>query len=274
MSRNQIFAICACAALCVGIYLFASTKKPKTENAVAEMADGHQQPQADTLDIEGYISQITAQLPDSLKNNVQRLVRQNDYLGLAQTWQKRDKPLAVAYYSVKLAELENKPELYAKAGEYNSMLLQSAPDEKSRNFLSSNILECYKAAADLDSTNTSYKINLASAYIEGGGAPMQGVGILLEIVHKDSNNIEAQMMLGRFGIMSGQFDKAIARLQKILYLQPQNSEALLLMAQAYESEGNKDQAIEALQRCKKTLTDPEARKQVEDYIEKLKKPNS
>ena len=102
---------------------------------------------------------------------------------------------------------------------------------------------------------------------------MQGVSILLEIVRKDSANIDALLMLGRFGIISGQFDKAIARLEKILYLRPQNSEALLLLAEAYNGQGNKTKAIEMLERCKKTVNDPAAKKEIENYIQSIKKPN-
>ena len=102
---------------------------------------------------------------------------------------------------------------------------------------------------------------------------MQGVSILLDIVHKDSTNIDALLLLGRFGIISGQYDKALARLEKILHLRPQNSEAMLLMAEAYNAQGNKTKAVEMLERCKKTVTAPEAKKEIEHYIESIKKPN-
>ncbi len=100
---------------------------------------------------------------------------------------------------------------------------------------------------------------------------MQGVGILRNIVAKDSNNVDAQLMLARFGIVSGQYDKAIARLEKVLYLQPQNTEALLLMAQAYEDTGLKPKAIEMLERCKKTIKDAEVLREIDNKIQDLKK---
>jgi tetratricopeptide (TPR) repeat protein len=81
-------------------------------------------------------------------------------------------------------------------------------------------------------------------------------------------------MLGRFGIVSGQFDKAIARLEKVLYLRPQNSEALLLLAEAYNSKGDKSKAIEFLERCKKTVSNPELKKEIENHIKNINKPNS
>jgi cytochrome c-type biogenesis protein CcmH/NrfG len=154
------------------------------------------------------------------------------------------------------------------------MLMQTAPDDKSRRYLVTNAIECYKKAAELDTANTEYKIRLAGAIMEEGSQPMQGVMLLLGIVQKDSNNVDAQLMLGRFGLISGQIDKAIARFQKILYLQPQNTEALFMLAQAYDTQGNKEKALELLEKCKKSTTDPKVRKEIDNVIENLKKPKS
>ncbi len=277
MSRNQIIIVSACAVLCLGIYLFADTKKPKVEKA----ADGGQpaMPQQEqhaheSLDIEQYIKETNSKIADkATKEIVEKLLEAQSYKELIGEYQKMDKPLAIAYYSIKLAEKENKADAFVGAGDYNTMLMQTAPDEKARNFLSANAVSCYQKAVDLDSNNTNNKIRLAGAFMESGGAPMQGVSILLEIVRKDSANVDAQLMLGRFGIISGQFDKAIARLEKILYLRPQNSEALLLLAEAYNGQGNKTKAVEMLELCKKTVTEPAAKKEIENYIQSIKKPN-
>jgi tetratricopeptide (TPR) repeat protein len=276
MNRNQIIVIATCAVLGIGIYLFAGTKKP-TEEKPAD--SGHttmaEQPQEEVLNIEEYIADINSRIEDkATREKIESLTDTKNYKDLLSEYVKLDKPLAVAYYTVRLADKENKAESYVNAGDYNSMLIQTAPDAKAKNFLSNNVLECYQKAVALDSTNTDNRIRLASAYMSGGGAPMQGVTILLDIVNKDSTNVDALLMLGRFGIISGQYDKAIARLQKILYLHPQNSEALLLIAEAYNNQGNKSKAIEMLERCKKTVSDPEAKKEIDKYIESIKKPNS
>ncbi len=261
-----------------GIYLFADTKKPKTEKTAE--GGGHntmqpqEQPTPEALNIEEYIFDVNSKIADKkTKERVAKLQEAKSYKELVGEYQKLDKPLAVAYYSVKLAEKDNKAQAFVESGDYNSMLMQTAPDDKARSFLSSNALFCYKKAVELDSTNTQNRIRLAGAYMESGGPPMQGVSILLDIVQKDSANVDALLMLGRFGIISGQFDKAIARLEKILYLRPQNSEALLLLAEAYKGQGNSGKAIEMLERCKKTVADPAAKKEIDKYIESIKKPN-
>ncbi len=276
MSRNQIIIVASCAVLCLGIYLFADTKKPKPEKT-AEGAPNTTQPEGghahEALDIEVYLADVNGKIADkATKEKVEKLLAAGSYKELIAEYQKLDKPLAIAYYSIKLAEEENKAESFVAAGDYNTLLMQTAPDEKARNFLNANAVSCYQKAVGLDSS-TNNRIRLAGAYMESGDAPMQGVSILLDIVRKDSTNVDALLMLGRFGIISGQYDKAIARLEKILYLRPQNSEALLLLAEAYNSQGNKTKAIEMLERCKKTVSNPEAKKEIENYIQRIKKPN-
>ena len=44
----------------------------------------------------------------------------------------------------------------------------------------------------------------------------------------------AQMMLAKGSLISGQYDKAISRLQTVNRLQPDNVEAILLLADIYE----------------------------------------
>lgn len=284
MNRNQIIVITACIAACIGIYLFAATTKPTT--AAAETAqhsedDGHDhsadegphQGATDKLDMEVYLADINSRIEDkATREKIEQLEKNADYNGLIEEYRKLVKPLAIAHYSVQLADRQPTVNNYLQAGDYNTVLLQTAPDDKARNYLQANILHAYQKASQLDSTNIDAQLRLAAAYIETSPQPMQGVAILLEVVRKDSTNIDAQLLLGRFGIVSGQYDKAIVRLEKVLYLQPQNSEALLLLAEAYNNLGNKKKALELLERCKKTVTNPELRKEIEGYIEAIKKP--
>ena len=277
MRRNQLIVISACTALLIAIYFFGSTKKPKDDGA-APMG-GHAQPQQqaaqpEALDIESYIAEIKSKAPAATQQTLDAAEKAQQYPELIDTYKKMDKPLAVAYYVVKEANRANTLKQYVNAGDYNSALMQSAPDDKARKFLGANAIVCYKKAVDMDSANTDNRIRLAGAYMEEGGQPMSGVLMLLDIVKKDSTNVDAQLMLGRFGLISGQIDKAIARFEKVLYLQPQNSEALFLLAEAYNDQGNKQKAIDLLERCKKAVKDPATKKDIEKAIETINKPKS
>ena len=71
---------------------------------------------------------------------------------------------------------------------------------------------------------------------------MKGIQQLLSVVRKDSTNMKAQMMLGVGGYVSGQYDKAIERLQKVINAQPDNLEAIAFLADAYAAKGDKDRS--------------------------------
>lgn len=272
MNRNQIIVIAACALACVGVYVFTGTKKPAEDKPVETAAQTAVQP--GELDIAGYVAETAATIEnDTLRETVEKQTAANDYDGLVTTFAKMDKPLAVTYYLRKKAEKVNTIPDWVGLGDFTMMLMQTAPDDKARKYLTTTAIESYNRALDLDSTLTENRLRLASAYMEDGTQPMQGVGILLDVVRKDSTNVDALLMLGRFGLVSGQYDKAIARLEKILYLQPQNSEALLMLAEAHNKLGNTEKALELLERCKKTVTSPELKSEIDKYIQSIKKPS-
>lgn len=266
MKRNQILVVSALAVLCIGIYLFGYKHKPAPA-ATPPIATTQQE-----LNIEAYIDTVNQGIADkAIAAKVAAFTAAGQYDSLINTYIKLDKPLAVAFYSVKRAEKTNNPADFIKAGDYNGLLLQTAPDDKARQFLTNNLVHCYQQASQLDSTATDYQIRLASAYIELTDQPMNGVGLLLNIVRTDSNNVDAQYLLGRYAIVSGQLDKAIARLEKVLYLQPQNSEAMYLLAEVYKRQGNKQKALEWAQKCRALLKEPAQKEALDKYIEAIKK---
>ncbi|MCW5908166.1 MAG: tetratricopeptide repeat protein [Chitinophagales bacterium] len=270
MNQNQILVIASCAVMCVGVYLFTSIKKPKETDAAAATAK-KQGGNPNELDIEEYVAETAAIIQnDTIRKKVEKLISANDYENLVQEFAQQDKPLAVVYYLTKNAEAKNDVTYWVQTGDYCMLLLPTAPDDKARQYLNNTAIKAYKEALALDSTQTENQLRLASAYMEGGQQPMEGVSILLDMVKKDSTNVDALLMLGRFGIVSGQYDKAIARLEKILYLQPQNSEALLLLAEAHNKLGNKEKAVELLERCKKTVTSPELKSEIDKFIQNIK----
>ena len=277
MRRNQLIVISACTAILIAIYVFGSTKKPVDKDTANPMG-GHAAPQqqaaapVEALDIEAYVAELKNKADANTRQTIEGAEKTQAYDILITTYKKMDKPLAVAYYAVKQAEKANSAAQYVTVGDYNATLLQTAPDDKARRFLAGNMITCYKKAVDIDTNITENRIRLAGAYMEEGTQPMSGVLMLLDIVHKDSTNVDAQLMLGRFGLISGQIDKAIARFEKVLYLQPQNSEALFLLAEAYNDQGSKQKAIDLLERCKKTVKDPATKKDIEKAIESIKKP--
>jgi tetratricopeptide (TPR) repeat protein len=106
----------------------------------------------------------------------------------------------------------------------------------------------FEKSYSTDTNKLSAKLKLAQSYMELQSEPMKGVQILLSIVKKDSMNGPANLLLAKFGLVSGQYDKVEQRLKKVLYLQPNNVDALLMRAEMYSQTNRKEQAEKDLQK--------------------------
>lgn len=103
----------------------------------------------------------------------------------------------------------------------------------------------------------------------GSGAPMQAVALLREVIAVDSNHISANFWLGEFSMMSGQFDKAIIRFNKLHNLQPDNAEYCIKLARAHGSAGQPEQGVEVLNAFLSTHPDDKTKEQVAPVLEEL-----
>ena len=77
-------------------------------------------------------------------------------------------------------------------------------------------------------------------------------------------------MLGVGGYISGQYDKAVERLLKVVKAQPDNLEAIAFLADAYAAKGNRDEAIKWYQISKRLANDPHYSKEVDERIKSLR----
>lgn len=114
------------------------------------------------------------------------------------------------------------------------------------------------------------KISTALKIIQGGGAPMEGIQLLLEVLNEDPNNIEALFYLGDFSLKTGQFDKAIGRFETLVKVQPENSKFWFLLAQAYELNKDNANAVIAYKNCILYTKDEAKIKEIEQKITELK----
>ena len=121
-------------------------------------------------------------------------------------------------------------------------------------------------ALALNPENDTTKLALATGYIEGSDNPMQGIGILRRYRCQRPGNVSANLMLGRFSIQSGQYDKAIMRLETVLKQEPTNREATYFLAEAYKSKGDKAKAIALFEHCKTLVKDTAFNRTIDEYI--------
>ncbi len=179
--------------------------------------------------------------------------------------------LMATMYSKEIAKLKNEAKLWDVTGTYFMGLYYNMPEEPEvQQFELEEARQCFVQATQLDTANLEYQVRLGVTFMEDQTQTMQGVQLLLGVVEKDSNHVSANLYLGRFGIISGQYDKAINRLNTVLSADSANIEAYILMADAQAGKGDTAKAIEYLQRVKVLVPDAQFQENIEAYIEKLK----
>ena len=203
--------------------------------------------------------------------------KQFTYNKLASFWgDSVPNPPLFAYYSGELSKLENSEKKLNFAAQLFLDVLRNEKDEAIIDWLASNSIELFEKAIQLNPENDDLKIGLGSVYIFGkgrGGAPeetMKGIQQILSVARKDSTNMKAQLMLGIGGYVSGQYDKAITRLQRVVNAQPENIEAVAFLADTYAANGNKTEAIRWYQVLKRLANDSHHSKEIDARINQLK----
>lgn len=126
------------------------------------------------------------------------------------------------------------------------------------------------AASSNKELSSSEKIDEALKLIQGGGAPMQGILLLKEVVENDPNNELALFYLGDFSLQTKQYSKAIPRFLKLTEIKPNNPQNWLLLGQAYALNKNNQEAITAYKKFITFDTDSIIIEDVRKRIEKLK----
>jgi cytochrome c-type biogenesis protein CcmH/NrfG len=121
--------------------------------------------------------------------------------------------------------------------------------------------------------NDSARVGIGSCYLFGNisNNPMEGIALIREVVAKDSTNVYAQLTLVKGSILSGQYEKGIDRLLLVTRTNPENIEAILLLAELYERTGDKKNAVVWYEKSVLRVQQPEIRQAIRDRIKELKK---
>lgn len=178
-----------------------------------------------------------------------------------------------AWYEAEAARLENSEKSLTFAAHLFLDNLQGEDNPALRQWAALQAKDLFERSLKLNPDNDSSKIGLGATYLFGGISerPMEGLGQILEIVQKDSTNVYAQMTLARGGLMSGQLDKAVARLMTVNRLEPHNLEAILMLADVHDRMRDKKLAAEWYRTSLKYIKRQDVRAEIEKRIAELSK---
>ena len=100
--------------------------------------------------------------------------------------------------------------------------------------------------------------------------PMQGITMLREVLEEDPTNELAMFNMGMLAIQSGQYERAVERLSKLVSLYPNHVQGQLLLGVAYLNTNQKEKAREQFERVKKLDDDPAVQAAADSYLQDLK----
>ena len=177
-----------------------------------------------------------------------------------------------AWYEAEAARLENSEKTLTFAARLFLENLQNDEIMQRRKWKALQAKDLFERSLKINPDNDSAKVGLGACYLFGNisATPMEGILKIREVAEKDSTNIYAQIMLAKGSLISGQYDKAISRLQTVNRLEPGNPEAILLLADVYERTGDKANALSWYQKSLQYIKRQDARKEIEKRIEELR----
>jgi cytochrome c-type biogenesis protein CcmH/NrfG len=213
---------------------------------------------AKIADIQANISNTGYPESKALKDSLVKIYAELDELALAAELQ-----------ATLASKTQTESDWLAAAELYRIVFLRQQNRHAFYFYLQSKFKESLEEALKINPDNLDTKVDLAGLLMEEDANVMAGVEILLDVVEKEPQNIEANLLLGRFGIVSGQYDRAVMRLETVISQDPTNSEAYFFLGEAYNALGKIGKAVEMFEICKTLVDNPEFERELDLYIERI-----
>jgi len=274
VSKSQ-FALIISAISIILLLFFFGRNTPLKETTGANNIGA-----ANSFDIDAYSEEIKQKLmlkPRDSLSLLQSLVskRKPDSLNIiylqqiAGIWENNSNFALASDFYRRVATVDSVATRWELAGDKLFEAYKISSDSLLRNYLLTNAVDAYTNVVLLDTSLIEPKIKLASLHVDELQNTMAGVTLLLGVVKKQPQHLAANLILGRLSLVSGQFDKAKKRLNTVLSVEPENTEALLFLAGVYEQTNETDKAIEYYKKCKALIKNPTIKQNIDKYLNKL-----
>ena len=257
MTRLQLTVIGSAVLFFLVLY-FGCDTKPKEQQALEKS----RALAAKSTDINNLLGEAKDELSTDAANAILSLEKQmEDMVGdtaklpikeqLSGLWFDIGYPAISGFYAQQIAETLNTGDSWSIAGTTYTICIQRTEVEKVKQFCSSRAVQAFENAISLAPENINHKVNLALCYTEAPPQdnPMKGILMLVELNKAEPDNVIVLNTLARLAIRTGQFGRAVERLESALRIEPENIKSVCLMAQAQEGLGETEQAALYAQKC-------------------------
>ncbi len=278
MKKQQYILVGSAIVAIVLLFVFGRTvSNEKPAPAVASQNASHEEK---AIDVDKMITHAKERLtPEQIERiaKIENSVKRGDvktqqlkaYRQLASFWGDSIRLLEpYMYYTGEAAKLENSEKNLTFAAHLYLTNLKTEGEHAMQDWLASNAKVLFEQALEINPANDSSIIGLGACYIFGhlSDNPMVGIAPIREIVEKNPENVFGQLILGLGGIKSGQLDKAIERFLIVIKVQPENMEAALNLAEAYDRKADKPNAVKWYTYVKSKVANAEAQKELDERI--------
>lgn len=259
MTRAQLIAIGSAVALLLALY-FGCETKPRDMQAVeksralaAESASVNVLLNSARDRLDSRQQNVLMALEHQLEGTVDDSTRIEIYKQLSNRWYGFGHPAIAGHYAQEVAELAGTEESWAIAGTTYTLCLQQSQEEKVREFCTERAVQALESAVSLNPANLANKVNLAIVFVENPPEdnPMKGITMLIDLNRDNPGNVMVLNNLGRLAVKTGQYERAVERLEQALDVEPDNVTTNCLLAQAYGEMGELQKAQAFEEKCRK-----------------------
>jgi len=279
VKKQQLVLLSGGLILLVLLYFFGNTTPPSTNSTVVNSGNTTSGTitTADVLNAakKNLSAQQLSQLVQLENSVVRGDVKEQKiriYRQLASYWQDslHNQEIA-AYYFGESAKLENSEKNINFAARLLLQYVTSEENPAMQTWLATNAKALFEQSLQINPNNDSVQVELGACYLFGNisSTPMDGILKIKQVTDRDSNNMYAQLMLGLGDIKSGQYDKAIERLQLVAKKEPDNLQAVFNLAETFERKGDKSNAVAWYRKVENMINVPEAKQEIEQRIKTL-----
>lgn len=257
MNKAQYLAIAAALAVFLVLYLGFDTKPPAQKTV-----ERSRSLQGESTSFGALLDDAKAHLEAGQAERVLALEQQLTQADSAQqtallkqlsAWWYGTGNLPVAGgYAEQVAELENTDSAWSVAGASFFLALNNQTDTALRSYCAAHAVKAFESAISLQPQRVEHRVNLALVYAENPPPdnPMQAVLMLRELERQHPDNASVYNAIGRLAIKTGQWARAVERLEKSWSLDKTNPITPCLLAKAYEGAGQPEKAAPFIAQCR------------------------
>lgn len=279
MKKQQLVLLSGGLILLVLLYFFGNTTPPSTNSTVVNSGNTTSGTITTANVLNAAKKNLSAQQLSQLVQLENSVVRGDVkeqkiriYRQLASYWQDslHNQEIA-AYYFGESAKLENSEKNINFAARLLLQYVTSEENPAMQTWLATNAKALFEQSLQINPNNDSVQVELGACYLFGNisSTPMDGILKIKQVTDRDPNNMYAQLMLGLGDIKSGQYDKAIERLQLVAKKEPDNLQAVFNLAETFERKGDKSNAVAWYRKVENMINVPEAKQEIEQRIKTL-----